>query len=179
MLHPTEEDAERAPMLRHDNESAHTGGILLQFPIGRVTVAPPVTKESEFEIVGPIPFQALCGDHLLPFDGVVHVGYVRGRNQLHLSEFNRVVDACSGGIQAQQWMTTRIALWLHNEIAPRGLGVLVEGDYGCATAFGGAAVSRLTTTMAFYGSLRRSAEEQREFLALARKNSERPESLAR
>lgn len=57
--------------------------------------------------------------------------------------------------------------------------MLVEGDYGCATAFGGAAVSRLTTTMAFYGSLRRSAEEQREFLALARKNSERPESLAR
>ncbi|OBJ47932.1 GTP cyclohydrolase I [Mycobacterium sp. 1423905.2] len=154
-------------MLRHDNESAHTGGTLLQFPIGRIAVAPPVAPKSEFEMVAAIPFKALCADHLLPFDGVVHVGYVRGRNQLHPGEFHRVVDACSGGIQNQQWMTTRIALWLHHEIAPRGLGVLVEGDYACATAFGGAAVSGVTTTMAFYGSLRRSAAEQREFLALA------------
>ncbi|ORW88093.1 hypothetical protein AWC27_14620 [Mycobacterium szulgai] len=97
----------------------------------------------------------------------MHIGYLHGENLLGPTELARIVEACSGGIQDQQRMTTRIGLWLHHQLRARGLGVLVEGDYTCAAGRGGFAGPK--TTLAFHGSLRHSATEQREFLTLARK----------
>lgn len=115
----------------------------------------------------PIPFQAICEQHLLPFYGVVHIGYLCGDQQLSQSELTRVVDACAIGVQLQDKMTTRIGLWLHHQFAPRGLGVLVEGGYACTPVREGAALAGPTTTMAFYGSMRDNADQQREFITLA------------
>ena len=114
-------------------------------------------------LLRPIPFQAICEQHLLPFYGVVHIGYLRGDQGLSQAELTRVVDACAIGVQLQDKMTTRIGLWLHHQFAPRGLGVLVEGGYACE----GAALAGPTTTMAFYGSMRDNADQQREFITLA------------
>lgn len=115
-----------------------------------------------------IPFQAICEQHLLPFYGVVHIGYLRGDKRLSQAELTRVVDACStGGIQIQDKMTSRIGLWLHHQLGPRGLGVLVEGGYACTPVREGAALAGPTTTMAFYGSMRDDADRQREFITLA------------
>ncbi|WP_172831661.1 GTP cyclohydrolase I [Mycobacterium asiaticum] len=120
------------------------------------------------ELTHPVPFQALCEQHLLPFYGVVRVGYVRGENRLLQTEFIRIVESCSAAVQVQQKMTTRIGLWLHHQLGAPGMGVLVEAGYACTPVRDGAALAGPTTTMAFYGSMRDSAEEQREFLTLAR-----------
>lgn len=114
-----------------------------------------------------VPFHAICEQHLLPFYGVVHVGYLRGDQQLSLAELTRVVDACTGGVRVQEKMTTRIGLWLHHQLGPRGLGVLVEGGYACTPVREGAALAGPTTTIAFYGSMRDDAEQQRQFVTLA------------
>ena len=140
-------------MLRHDNGTALAVDSLLQYPIGG-GAAP-----AEFELVQPIPFQALCEEHLLPFHGAVHIGYLRNGKPLKQAEFTRIVEACSSGIQVQQRMATRIGLWVHHELAPYGVGVLVEGAYACAAAHTD------TTTLAFYGAPRHSAEQQRDFVA--------------
>ncbi|WP_205875395.1 GTP cyclohydrolase I [Mycobacterium camsae] len=114
-----------------------------------------------------IPFHAICEQHLLPFYGVVHIGYLRGDQRLSQTELTRIVDACAIGVQVQEKMTTRIGLWLHHQLAPRGLGVLVEGGYACTPVREGAALAGPTTTMAFYGSMRDNADQQREFITLA------------
>lgn len=114
-----------------------------------------------------IPFHAICEQHLLPFYGVVHIGYLRGDQRLSQGELTRIVEACSGGVQVQDKMTTRIGLWLDHQLAPRGLGVLVEGGYACTPVREGAALAGPTTTMAFYGSMRDDADQQREFITLA------------
>lgn len=114
-----------------------------------------------------VPFHAICEQHLLPFYGVVHVGYLRGDQQLSQAELTRVVEACTGGVQVQEKMTTRIGLWLHHQLDPRGLGVLVEGGYACTPVREGAALAGPTTTMAFYGSMRDDAEQQRQLVTLA------------
>lgn len=150
-------------MLRHGKESAPVGGSLPQFPIGSIAA------DSELVLEPAISFQSLCERHLLPYDGVVHIGYWHGENRLSPAEFARIVEACSGGIQDQQRLTTRIGLWLQHQLAPRGVGVLVEGEYACEADRGGAPFGGPKTTFAFYGSLRHSAAEQREFLTLARK----------
>jgi len=144
--------------------SAFAGGSLLQFPLKAPAVA-----DSELVLVPEIAFQSLCEHHLLPYNGVVHIGYLHSENLLGPTELTRIVEACSGGIQDQQRMTTRIGLWLHHQLRARELGVLVEGDYTCAAGRGGAPFAGPKTTLAFYGSLRHSATRKREFLTLARK----------
>jgi GTP cyclohydrolase I len=144
---------------------------LLRFPVGLLNAAP-ARQEAEIVFAPAIPFHALCEDHLLPYDGTVHIGYVPDEKHLSRTELTRIVEACSGGIQVQQQMTTRIGLWLHHQLSPRGVGVLVEGARACVTARGGIPIAGPPTTLAFYGSLRDSADEQREFLALARKTAD-------
>lgn len=129
---------------------------MLELPVRRI------------ELLRAVPFQSICEEHLLPFYGVVHVGYVRGTNRLSQAEFARIVEACSSGIQVQQKMTTRIGLWLDHQLASRGVGVLVEAGYACTPVRDGAALAGPTTTMAFYSSMRDSADEQREFLTRTR-----------
>jgi GTP cyclohydrolase IA len=124
---------------------------------------------SELVVARSIPFHSLCQHHLLPFHGVANVGYVPGENQVGLAEFTRIVEACSRGIQVQQRMTSRIGLWLQHRLAPRGVGVLVQAVHCCKTASGAPSSVEKTTT-AFFGSLRLSADERREFLALARQH---------
>ncbi len=104
---------------------------------------------------------------MLPFYGVVRIGYLRGEHRLSQAELTRIVEACSGGVQVQDKMTTRIGLWLDHQLRADGLGVLVEGGYACTPVREGAALAGPTTTMAFYGSMRDNAEEQRDFLTLA------------
>ncbi len=137
-------------LVRHDNAR-------LRLPLDR-----PV-------LLRAIPFQAICEQHLLPFYGVVHIGYLRGEHRLSQAELTRIVEACSGGVQVQEKMTTRVGLWLDHQLAPRGLGVLVEGGYACTPVREGAALAGPTTTMAFYGSMRDNADQQRQFLTLARR----------
>lgn len=146
-------------MLRHDHGTSLAVDTLLHYPIGG-DVAPPA--EVDLELVRPIPFHSLCEEHLLPFHGAVHIGYLRSGKPLKHPEFTRIVDACSSGIQVQQRMATRIGLWVHHELAPYGVGVLVEGAYACAAPHAD------TTTLAFYGALRHSAERQRDFLTRTR-----------
>ncbi len=160
-------------MLLDDNGSALAGGSLLQFPIGRTGDAVPGIRDSELVLVRAIPFNSLCEHRLLPFYGVVHVGHIHSENRLSPAEFMRIVEACSRGIQIQQRMTTRIGLWLHHQLAPRGVGVLVEGGCTCAAACCGAPFGGPSTTLAFYGSMRHRADEQREFLTLARQELRR------
>ncbi|WP_082930120.1 GTP cyclohydrolase I [Mycobacterium sp. 1164966.3] len=142
-------------MLRHADLSMLAGGSL-----------PAADTDSEIVLTRPIPFHSLCEQHLLPFYGVVHVGYVPDETQLGTSELARIVEACARGIQIQQRMTSRIGLWLHHQLAPRGVGVLVEAVHICMPPSRVSAVGTQTLTTAYYGSFFENARARREFLTL-------------
>lgn len=146
-------------LVRHDKDSAHGLGSVLELPVRRI------------ELLPAVPFQSICEEHLLPFYGVVTVGYLRGETRLSQAELARIVDACSVGVQVQQKMTARIGRWLDHQLASRGVGVLVEAGYECTPVRNGAALAGPTTTMAFYGSMRDSADEQRELLTRTRQRA--------
>ncbi|MDT8911801.1 GTP cyclohydrolase I [Amycolatopsis sp. PS_44_ISF1] len=137
-----------------------------------MTVFPNDEAYSDLVIARTIPFRSLCEHHLLPFYGNAHVGYIPGGSILGLSKLARVVEACSRGFQIQERMTVRIGDWLEDRLQPRGVGVVVEGVHTCMTARGVRAVGTSTTTMAFRGLLRESAEDRREFLDLACRGGE-------
>lgn len=144
-------------MLRHGDLSLLAGGPLAV-----------LDSASELVLTRPVSFHSLCEQHLLPFYGVAHVGYMPGETQLSEAELARIVEACSRGVQIQQQMTARIGLWLHHQLAPRGVGVLVEAVHICLPPSRVSAVGAQTITTSFYGSLRENPDAQHEFLTLAR-----------
>jgi GTP cyclohydrolase I len=123
----------------------------------------------ELVVARDIAFSSLCEHHLLPFVGVAHVAYVPGRRILGLSKLARVVETHSRALQVQERMTMQIAHWLERELAPRGVGVVVEAEHMCMSIRGVRAVGARTTTSALLGRLREDARTRQEFLSLVRR----------
>jgi GTP cyclohydrolase I len=117
----------------------------------------------ELVLVRDIPFHSLCEHHLLPFRGVAHVGYVPGERLVGLSKLARVVERFSRDLQVQERLTQQIAGYLDEQLAPRGVGVVLEAEHLCMTLRGAQAAGSLTTTTAFTGILSRDNAMRRQF----------------
>jgi GTP cyclohydrolase I len=107
----------------------------------------------ELVLVRDIPFHSLCEHHLLPFRGVAHIGYLPGERLVGLSKLARVVELFSRDLQVQERLTRQIAGYLDEQLAPRGVGVVVEAEHLCMTMRGAQAAGARTTTSAFLGEL--------------------------
>ena len=126
---------------------------------------------NELVMARDIPVQSLCEHHLLPFAGVAHVGYLPGDRILGLSKFARVVDLFARDLQVQERLTQQVADWLEENLAPRGVGVVVEAEHLCMSLRGVRAHGARTTTSALHGLLREDPRSRMEFLALTRPGS--------
>lgn len=122
----------------------------------------------ELVLVEDIPVRSLCEHHMLPFVGVAHVGYLPADRILGLSKFARLVDFYSHRSQTQERLTQQIAEHLDDQLAPRGVGVVIEAEHSCMTLRGVQAVGARTVTSALLGTLRTDPSSRAEFLALAR-----------
>ena len=108
----------------------------------------------ELVLVRAIPFQSLCEHHLLPFVGVAHVGYLPADRILGLSKLARVVELFSRRLQLQERLTTQVADWLQDQLAPKGVGVVLEAEHLCMTLRGVQATGARTVTSTLHGLLR-------------------------
>ena len=121
----------------------------------------------ELVIARSIPFHSLCEHHLLPFHGVAHVAYLPGERIIGLSKLARVVDLFARGLQVQERLTTQVADWLDEHLAPKGVGVVMEAEHLCMTLRGVQKPGALTVTSALRGLVRDDSRTRQEFLALA------------
>jgi GTP cyclohydrolase I len=121
----------------------------------------------ELVVARDIPFHSLCHHHLLPFTGVAHVGYLPGDRILGLSKLARVVELFARGLQVQERLTKQVADWLQDQLAPKGVGVVVEAEHLCMSLRGVQARGSRTLTSALHGLLREDLRSRGEFFALA------------
>jgi GTP cyclohydrolase IA len=121
----------------------------------------------ELVLARGIPVQSVCEHHLLPFVGVAHVGYLPGERILGLSKLARVVEMFARRPQVQERLTKQVADWLQANLAPRGVGVVLEAEHLCMTLRGVRAGGASTVTSAVHGQLRDDARSRGEFFALA------------
>jgi GTP cyclohydrolase I len=121
----------------------------------------------ELVMARDIPVQSLCEHHLLPFHGVAHVAYLPGNRILGLSKLARVVELFARDLQVQERLTTQVARWLQEHLAPRGVGVIIEAEHMCMTLRGVRATGSRTLTSAVHGLLRDDPRSRQEFFALA------------
>jgi GTP cyclohydrolase I len=133
-----------------------------------VTTFPNDGAYDELVICRDIPFSSLCEHHLMPFTGVAHLAYLPGERIVGLSKLARVVELYARRLQVQERMTTQIADWLEAELAPRGVGVVVEAEHLCMTVRGVQAPGARTITSAVRGTVRGDPRTRAEFLTLVR-----------
>ena len=120
----------------------------------------------ELVLARDIPFHSLCEHHMLPFTGVAHVGYLPGERILGLSKLARVVELFARGLQVQERLTTQIADWLQEHLAPKGVGVVLEAEHLCMSLRGVRATGSRTVTSAVHGLLRSDPRSRAELFAL-------------
>ena len=120
----------------------------------------------ELVLARDIPFHSLCEHHLMPFHGVAHIGYVPAERILGLSKLARVVELFARDLQVQERLTRQVADWLQQNLAPRGVGVVLEADHMCMSLRGVRAIGAHTVTSAVHGLLRDNASSRQEFFAL-------------
>ncbi len=122
----------------------------------------------ELVVARSIPFHSLCEHHLIPFVGVAHVAYLPGERIVGLSKLARVVEHFARRLQVQERMTVQIADWLEAELAPKGVGVVLDAEHFCMTIRGVQKPGARTTTSALRGRVRADERTRAEFLSLTK-----------
>ena len=120
----------------------------------------------ELVLARAIPFASLCLHHLPPFTGLAHVGYRPAERILGLSKLARVVELFARRLQLQERLTTQVADWLQAQLAPKGVGVVLEAEHLCMTLRGVRAAGARTVTSTLHGLLRSDPRSRQEFLTL-------------
>ena len=125
-------------------------------------------KYDEMVLVKDIPFYSLCEHHMLPFFGSCHVGYLPKGKVVGLSKIPRLVGVFAHRLQLQERLTKEIAEALSEELAPRGVGVVVEARHLCMEMRGVQKPGGQLITSCMLGTFRKDARTRAEFLDLVR-----------
>lgn len=122
----------------------------------------------EMVILRDIPFYSMCEHHLLPFYGVVHVGYLPNATGRVVggSKLARVVEIFAKRPQIQERMTTQIADAIVDGLKPDGVGVIVQAEHLCMIMRGIKKPGSAIVTSALRGAFRSRTETRAEFFSL-------------
>jgi GTP cyclohydrolase I len=108
--------------------------------------------------------------HMLPFHGVAHIGYLPDERLVGLSKLARVVELFARDLQVQERLTTQIADWIQEQLAPKGVGVVLEAEHLCMSLRGVQKFGATTVTSALLGQVRDDPRTRQEFLSLTKKS---------
>lgn len=119
----------------------------------------------ELVLVRDISFSSMCEHHMLPFIGVVHIGYLPGPSGriTGLSKLARVVDGYARRLQVQERLTTQIASALESVLDAI---VVLEAEHLCMSIRGVAKPGALTITSAVRGQFRDDPRSRAEVMSL-------------
>ncbi|CAN6447223.1 unnamed protein product [Victoria cruziana] len=123
---------------------------------------------SEFNL----PFLSQCEHHLLPFQGVVHIGYIADGEQaaIERSSMQSLVHFYGYHLQVQERLTRQIAESVYS-VFSRGVIVVVEANHICMISRGIEKVGSSTATIAVLGHFASDSEAKAMFLQIVSKRS--------
>lgn len=126
---------------------------------------------NEIVLVANIPVYSTCEHHLAMIWGLAHIGYLPNKKIVGLSKFARIVDIYARRLQVQERLTNQIATALEEQLAPLGVGVVLECRHACMESRGVQARGTVTTTSGLRGLMLLDPALRSEFLNLVRNSS--------
>ena len=121
---------------------------------------------SEIVLARDIPFHGLCPHHLLPFQGVAHVGYIPDRTLAPFSALARLVDCFAHRLEVQETITREVANALVTHLRARGAAAVLESEQTCMTVRGVKRRGTRIVTTHFAGVFASRDDLRRDFLRL-------------
>lgn len=93
-------------------------------------------QNNEMVLEKDIVFYSMCEHHLMPFYGKAHVAYIPDGKVVGLSKLARTVEVFAKRLQIQEQMTGQIADAIMENLAPKGVMVMLEAEHMCMTMRG-------------------------------------------
>lgn len=125
-------------------------------------------KCDEMVVVRNIPIYSHCEHHLAAIFGTATIGYLPNGKIVGLSKLNRLADVFARRLQVQERMTNQIADALWDNLAPLGVGVVINARHLCMESRGVRQHGNSNTvTSALRGVFRTDPSVRAEFLKLA------------
>jgi len=121
---------------------------------------------AEMVLAKGIPFHGLCPHHLLPFQGIVHLGYLPHRNLAPFSGLVRLVDCFAHRLEVQETITRQLAEALVKHLGAKGAASVLESEQTCMTLRGVKPRGSRIVTSHFTGVFASRADLRSEFLRL-------------
>ncbi|MEE9166855.1 MAG: GTP cyclohydrolase I FolE [Candidatus Neomarinimicrobiota bacterium] len=126
-------------------------------------------KTDEIVAVKDIDFFSLCEHHLLPFKGVVHVGYLPKERIIGLSKIPRIVNIYARRLQVQERLTRQIVDAIQGVLNPDGVAVVIEAEHLCMQMRGVEKKASFMVTSAVSGVFRKDRKTREEFMSILSK----------
>ena len=126
-------------------------------------------ETSEIALAKDIPFHGLCPHHLLPFQGVAHIGYIPKRRIAPFSGLARLLDCFSHRLEVQETITRQVAEGLVDYLDAKGAAAVLESEQTCMTVRGVKRRGTRIVTTHFSGVFGSRADLRRDFLRLVEK----------
>ncbi|MFQ5933003.1 MAG: GTP cyclohydrolase I [Nitrospiraceae bacterium] len=123
-----------------------------------------LSRASGLVLVKDIPFHGLCPHHLLPLQGLAHIGYLPDGKLVPFSGLVRLLDCFAHRLEVQETVTKQVAEALMTHLGVKGAASVLEAEQTCLTLRGVKRLGTRIVTSHFAGVFASSADLRSEFL---------------
>ena len=124
----------------------------------------PSESSSGLILAKDIPFHGLCPHHLLPLQGLAHIGYLPNGKLVPFSSLVRLLDCFAHRLEVQETVTMRVAEALMTHLGVKGAATVLESEQTCMTLRGVKRLGTRIVTSHFAGAFESRADLRSEFL---------------
>jgi GTP cyclohydrolase IA len=104
--------------------------------------------------------------HMVPFSGVVHIGYIPNGQVIGLSKLARIAEIYARRLQVQERLTRQIADAIVDTVQPLGVAVVMECRHFCMVMRGVQKTAATTTTSSVRGCFETNPKTRAEFFSI-------------
>lgn len=120
-------------------------------------------KNNDMVMEKDITFYSMCEHHMMPFWGKAHVAYVPVDSVVGLSKIARTVNVFARRLQLQEQLTAQVADAFMENLAPKGVMVMLEAEHMCMTMRGVKKPGTKTVTVVTRGIFDEDERLQNQF----------------
>ena len=114
-------------------------------------------------------FHSVCEHHLIPFFGLVNIGYIPDQGIAGLSKLARALEVLTHRPQVQERLTRQLADAILAALKPKGVVVEMEAEHLCMSMRGVKKPGSRVITTAIRGDFPGSGMDRDTFLTLFRR----------
>lgn len=112
------------------------------------------TDNNDLVIVKDIEFMSFCEHHIMPFSGIIAIGYIPNNKVLGFSKFGRIVDCFSKRLQIQEKLVCEIGKSLLENLNTEHIFVVCKADHSCMSCRGVKKQNSKTMSIFTHGKLK-------------------------